>query len=100
MNEQICIMNRKLFNSKILDCVNFLALYVLPLLLMMVSKMVFIALVFIPLLFVSIFALLILINLIALTATQNPSKLSKQWALDDRLNQYLLQAIRIHSAQL
>lgn len=43
MNEQICIMHRKLFNSKILDCVNFIALYVLPLLLMMVSKMVFIA---------------------------------------------------------
>lgn len=37
MNEEICIMHRKLFNSKVLDCVNFVALYVLPLLVMTVS---------------------------------------------------------------
>lgn len=36
-NEEICIMHRKLFNSKLLDCVNFVALYVLPLLVMTVS---------------------------------------------------------------
>lgn len=41
MSEEICIMHRKLFNSKILDCVNFVALYMLPLLLMTVSKMYF-----------------------------------------------------------
>lgn len=37
MTEEICIMNRTLFNSKILDSINFAALYVLPVLVMTVS---------------------------------------------------------------
>lgn len=37
ISEEICIMNRKLFNSKLLDFINFLALYALPLLVMTVS---------------------------------------------------------------
>lgn len=36
MTEEICIMHRKLFNSKLLDFINFAALYVLPLLVMTV----------------------------------------------------------------
>lgn len=36
MIEQICIMNRKMFNSKVLDLINFALLYVLPLLVMTV----------------------------------------------------------------
>lgn len=38
-HEEICIMHRKLFNSKILDIVNFGALYILPLLVMSVSPL-------------------------------------------------------------
>lgn len=38
MNEEICIMHRKLFNSKLLDFINFALLYVLPLLVMTVSS--------------------------------------------------------------
>lgn len=37
MNEEICIMHRKLFNSKLLDFINFALLYVLPLIVMTVS---------------------------------------------------------------
>lgn len=38
MTEEICIMNRRLFNSKLLDFINFAALFVLPLVVMTVSN--------------------------------------------------------------
>lgn len=40
MNEEICIMHRRKFNSKVLDSINFALLYVLPLLVMMVIAFV------------------------------------------------------------
>lgn len=37
ISEEICIMHRGLFNSKLLDSINLSALYILPLLVMTVS---------------------------------------------------------------
>lgn len=48
MNEEICILNRKLFNSKLLDNINFGLLYLLPLIVMTVRKLyIYISIIFI-----------------------------------------------------
>lgn len=36
--EEICILDRKMFNSKLMDVINFLLLYVIPLIVMTVSS--------------------------------------------------------------
>lgn len=43
MQEVICIMHRGLFNSKLLDSINFAALYLVPLLVMTVSVSLFLS---------------------------------------------------------
>lgn len=37
--EEICVLDRKMFNSKLLDMMNFVLLYVIPLIIMTVSKL-------------------------------------------------------------
>jgi len=36
--EEICVLDREMFNSKLLDMINFVLLYVMPLLVMTVSE--------------------------------------------------------------
>lgn len=36
--EEICVLDREMFNSKLLDMINFVLLYVMPLLVMTVSR--------------------------------------------------------------